>query len=998
MLKVSTFASENELGYTAVPLFGPADGEFEKNASASLLPPVLQYIETLRPKKDSQYVLVNALAAGEYFGCFPAGTLVETDTGEQPIEEVEPGALVRTHLNRHQKVLARIPKQADELCDLYVQGFPSNLPSLTATPNHELWVVTRQDFVQTKRRVVWKGDTSTSVEQRREQALKEMEFSWVPIGSLQPGDYIAEPFPLDEDPAALGDEKWNCPEVAFLMGLYAAEGCTVTRAERPGENHYVVYVTSSEEEQVIQRAAQHAEKFGYSLYTDRSKVTSIRAELHWQDFARLCYEHVGKLGPHKKLSAALTRMPRGWQRVFLAAYAAGDGCVRQGGKEDGSQRMVSASAALLRGMRLILARCGLVGSISGRHNKKATWYNGSPIYELSVSGGQLKGRGTPKSYLHPDGYILSAVKRVEQYAWQGEVYDLTVEEDSSFVASGICVHNSNINGDFFPEAALIHAPSGWTNNPVVDKALAKDWPYGFPTFYNAHPYAHHRNKDPSRAYGEVELALWNDQMKRVELVVRVDYDKCVQFGGVPVWDKLVKGQFPDVSMGSKVPYDTSSITLDWELYRKAQETFDPKKHKHPGIAVLEFHKKLKKKDGKGIPGVSITRDDYDEYCTKHMNRILPDGRKVFVYNDYPRFFDISFVFIGADRTAKTLVYIHQTKDKPSVKIAEAGEKVASVQQKCLNAVMDLAEANPGLTVMTGPADKKYDTRHFWAVDKKGKVHDPTRSDYKHYSQGKPLDMAANAEALGEIRKTAAIPEENFVSALIKGAEQRKRAEIEKEVVPSQLASKAIPVLTKTESDLPDELINAMAAKPLDEALSTSSGLCMVIKPREFQRIVLIRAGKKPLADALDDRGILFPKTEERDESLQLSEEKVLPALAKALMPMFDMRSAMAPAIERRVVIAFNPSMGDVTPTSLPSEDLRKIGAAYSAYRNQLIDMAPHAQDLITKTASSKDVELMKVASADADDIFTHLSFLYMRDAYLDELPLGDETESMVQLS
>ena len=64
MLKVSTFSAQNELGYVAVPLFGPADGEFEKNASASLLPPVLQYIEGLRPQTNSQYVLVNAMAAG----------------------------------------------------------------------------------------------------------------------------------------------------------------------------------------------------------------------------------------------------------------------------------------------------------------------------------------------------------------------------------------------------------------------------------------------------------------------------------------------------------------------------------------------------------------------------------------------------------------------------------------------------------------------------------------------------------------------------------------------------------------------------------------------------------------------------------------------------------------------------------------------------------------------------------------------------------------------
>ena len=476
---------------------------------------------------------------------------------------------------------------------------------------------------------------------------------------------------------------------------------------------------------------------------------------------------------------------------------------------------------------------------------------------------------------------------------------------------------ANVNGDYFPEAALMHSPNGWQGMPAHDKALAEDWPYGFPTFYGAKSYAHHRNKDPSRAYGDVELTAWNDVMKRVELVIRVDHSKCVEFGGLQVWDKLKAGQYPDVSMGSKVPFDTSSITLDWELYREAQASFDPKKHKHVGIAVLEFHKKLKAKNGKGIAGLSITRDDYDEYCTKWMNRILPDGRKVFVYNDYPRFFDISFVFIGADRTAKVMVYIHRDNNVPSVKIAEALGYV---------------------------------------------------------------DLEERVSSFMEKSASATLPEQSFVDALTKGAEQ-KRAEIEKQVVPSQFAGKAIPLMTKHEPDLADPMLDAMAAKPLDQALSTSSGLCMVLKPQEFQRIVLVGMGKPALADDYQERGVLFPSTTERADGLQLSPDKFLPALARLLMPLFDMRTAMAPAVEQRVVISTTPAPAEAASPSHSSELLRKIGSAYNTYRDQLLDMAPHSQVLLQKVASVNDVDLLKVASSDASDVFTPLSFLYLRDAY-----------------
>lgn len=455
---------------------------------------------------------------------------------------------------------------------------------------------------------------------------------------------------------------------------------------------------------------------------------------------------------------------------------------------------------------------------------------------------------------------------------------------------------SNINGDHFPEAGLIHAPPGWTGNPGVDRSLASDWAYGFPTYYNAHPFAHHRNKDPGRAYGEVELAVWNDLMKRVELVVRVDYDKCLQFGGTPVWDKLKAGQFPDVSMGSKVPFDTSAITLDWDKYNKAKATFDPKRHKHPGQAVLDFHKK------NPIRGLSITRDDYDEYCLKYMNRILPDGRKVFVYNDYPKFFDISFVFIGADRTAKVMVYVVRNGSvlsEPSVKVAEA--------------------------------------------------------------------LGYNADGFEK-------------AAGVKGAEH-KSAEIEKEVLPIPEAARAIPLMTRNEPDLPREMVNALSAVPLTNALSTTSGLGMVLKPKEFQRIVLVRSGQGPLADLLEDQNITFPQGEE-SSPCALSPDKFMPALARLLLPLFEQRTALAPSVERRVVIISGaPSTDGEVPSSHSSELLRKIGAAYNGYREQLLEMAPHAQTLIEKTATKRDYDLVKLASASPSEVFTPLSYTYLRDAY-----------------
>jgi hypothetical protein len=474
-------------------------------------------------------------------------------------------------------------------------------------------------------------------------------------------------------------------------------------------------------------------------------------------------------------------------------------------------------------------------------------------------------------------------------------------------------YGSNVNGDHFPEASLIHAPDDWSGNAILDRIKHKEWPYGYPTFYGAHPYAHHKNKDSSRAFGEVELTAWNPHMRRVELVVRLDKDKCERFGAVPIWDKIRAGHFPDVSMGCKVPYDTCSICLDWDRYRAAQATFNKKKHKHPGDAVLEEHKK------KPIRGVAITRADYCEHCRGGMNRILPDGRKIFVYNDYPRFFDISFVFIGADRTAKVML-----------KIAEGGQlKLASVSDEALIS---------------------------WTEESEEGV------------------------------KTASVEDESLKTAFLgKSATQKKESEIEKDVIPSQFAGKAVPLLTAHEKDLPDDVIDALAGKPLNEALSTTSQLGMVLRPREFQRMILLRLGLRKEADHLEECGHLFPHCEE-SEDLQLSPTDFSPTLARLLLPLLSSRSAFGPEVERRAVVVLQmPGEKVKKASSLSSPLLRKIGAAYNGYRQSIMDLVAHAQPTLSESGLL-DGDVQKLAAEDVNELFTPLAAQYLKHAFMNELP------------
>lgn len=424
---------------------------------------------------------------------------------------------------------------------------------------------------------------------------------------------------------------------------------------------------------------------------------------------------------------------------------------------------------------------------------------------------------------------------------------------------------SNINGDFFPESALIH------KGPV----------YGYETFYDAWPYLNHVNKDPAKSFGKVVLSCWHDVMKRVELIVEIDREKAARVGATSVCDKLDQGIFSDVSMGCKVPYDLCSICTEWDKYRKAQQTYDPSKHKSVSAAVLEVHKK------NPIRGVSITRNDYCECLRKKLNKILPDGRRVCAINDFPRFFDISFVFIGADKTAKVMA------------------KLAS-------------------------ADFVGDTVPSWYLAEQA----------GYAEEGLEKAASVNIDNLIEEADKRLPGFKTKVSARIKNASHLKAGEIMKEIIPSQFGGKAVPVDHK-DPDLPKDVLNALGKSDLGSALSTPTVMGIVLRPHEFQRVVLVRSGKRDLADELDSKNLVFPPVDDIDRSAPMRPSLFSGMLKQLLLPFLGSRSAIEPVTRRRIIritIQCCPAGEAREPDFLDGDPLlSKLSSAYNGYLDRITD-------------------------------------------------------------
>ena len=194
----------------------------------------------------------------------------------------------------------------------------------------------------------------------------------------------------------------------------------------------------------------------------------------------------------------------------------------------------------------------------------------------------------------------------------------------------------NRNGDAFPEDGLTHV------SLRTDMGTLND--YGYKTFeYYAKLYKHHVNKDPHKSFGDVVFSSWNPIIKRVELVVGIYRDR-----GASIIEAIENGNSVAVSMGCKVKYDRCSICQN-----KA------KSRSEYCIHLQNYLRQI------------VSREMADRWSRELGITILP-GSAVMMFNDHPKFFDISEVYIGAERTAFVLgKAAHIGHVTPSIDIADA---------------------------------------------------------------------------------------------------------------------------------------------------------------------------------------------------------------------------------------------------------------------------------------------------------------------------------------
>lgn len=321
------------------------------------------------------------------FPCFVRGTYILTEKGYIPIENVSVGDRVLTHKGRWKTVTSVM--QRDNARIWNVNGF-GILPTGT-TAEHPYYVT---------------------------RVSEPIEFK--PVKGLNDSYYSTMVLP-DEEPNKYSKEIW------WIIGRYIADGWRVRRQDRPRGGRIVFAVSDKKREEFEHRLSEANLHGTYTEERTCGKYHVCNNQL---------YEYLGIFGEYaygKRIPREALCLPREKAEYFYNGYMSGDG-------RNDKEEATSTSAAVILGMCIIAQRLGKPVpavyytkrdskcTIEGRECKQRDTYT-FRISNKSVKG-YYRGRYVCRKLYQPT--------ESDQYE---TVYNLSVEEDESYIANGAIVHN-----------------------------------------------------------------------------------------------------------------------------------------------------------------------------------------------------------------------------------------------------------------------------------------------------------------------------------------------------------------------------------------------------------------------------------------------------------------------------------------------------------------------------------------------------------------------------
>ena len=365
----------------------------------------------------AKYGVPDLLTAGS--PCFVAGTKVLTLEGYKNIEDVKVGDMVLTHNNRYRKVL-NVGGHEDDVYRLRAQGFID----VTCTANHPFYA-RKKSF-----------DYYVKADGKPSKKLNLGEPEWIRADELAQNYYIANNIESQESENPLGITE----EEAWVIGRYIADGHTRKDVRKDethnGTRHWQVILSIGNDK--LEQFKSHFKELHYSAYPHGESVH--RVVFSSKRLVEIVETECGIGSMNKHFGEALIRLPKHLLEIVLKGFLEGDGNYRIKGQSYSittisemfaitMQRVVSK----LYGKHITISRHvpaeyrELCGRMVHQHTQ----------YVVRFADHDLQTQERPK--LIGDKMWQNAKSFTP--AGREMVYNLEVEEDNSYTANNIIVHN-----------------------------------------------------------------------------------------------------------------------------------------------------------------------------------------------------------------------------------------------------------------------------------------------------------------------------------------------------------------------------------------------------------------------------------------------------------------------------------------------------------------------------------------------------------------------------
>jgi hypothetical protein len=422
--------------------------------------------------------------------CFVSGTQILMGDGtEKSIEDVKVGDRVVSHTGNVRRVIETFIKPFNGY--LSVIRRLGDQRDLEVTPEHPLYAMTPAQTCAcgcgtrlnrgSRKAAIHRFQDYVRGHGCKERKNPKPDYTWVSAGFLNKGDFLSTPRlqgEVVESGITLGKAR--------LLGYYLAEGYY----HRQKRNRLSKkYLGSSSEVSVpvgidfalcldetdtlvseIQRLLQ--EEFGVG--SSVNQVSANGVSVYSQQSVELVSffkSHATEYAKSKKLAEHVLRWPIHLQRELVQGWLEGDGCVQS--TAGGWVTVTSASSDLISQMHIILGRLGVFatrGYTRSCGRKRVREANGGFVvtndptkvchtYHLQIGsvhaealmGGSflsaLFSRSTQGRKKNSLGFRVRSdrttfpIRSVTKRFFDGSVYNFETEEDHSYVANGVAVHN-----------------------------------------------------------------------------------------------------------------------------------------------------------------------------------------------------------------------------------------------------------------------------------------------------------------------------------------------------------------------------------------------------------------------------------------------------------------------------------------------------------------------------------------------------------------------------